>query len=561
MGKPEKPAGTQGQFSRWRQLQREMQGALAARLDALLEPPPPYLARYRARFEAEFPAWTGRVLAPADLDVRLAAAELIFIGDYHSLPQSQRTALRLLRRLQRRGRAPALALEMLPAERQALVDAFLAGRLARARFVQQVEAERLWDFPWQPVQTLLDFARYHRLPVIALNTRPRRAERALAERDRRAAALIAAQRRREPARPLLVLFGDYHLADGHLPAAAARAGARAGLPPARSLRIFQNQEALFWQSLTPAGRAPEILALAGGDLCIQSATPLMKLQSYVHWLSFHAGEREDWALPDPADLSEDLGLEVDGALRRMGHFLRIPLLEQAPPRVFWIAEPDFARRIARAAGWRDEELALVLASLRLGEDCYLRERDLAVIADPSPNRLAELAARVLHSRTSRLALRPRSLPDDFYLRVVQAALHFLGSLLINPLRKSQDRPALLRYLREDGSGDWRGRAELLLAYLEAEERLQQNGEFDGFSPRFFNLEAPLHRALTRAIGRSLGSRLHAALLADALDPIWLRSLWFEPFHLEGSPLRRYLEILEHLSGEEDRAGRQEPERL
>lgn len=561
MGKQEKPVGSAGQFARWRQLQREMQGALAARLDALLEPLPPYLGRYRAEFETGFPAWTGRVLTPAALDARLATADIIFVGDYHSLAQSQRTALRLLRRMQRRGLAPALALEMLPAERQPLVDAFLAGRLSRARFLRQVESERFWDFPWKPVQTLLDFARYHELPVLALNLRPRRAERALAERDRHAAALVAAQRKREPRRPVVVLIGDYHLAAAHLPAACARAAARVGLPPARGLRIFQNHEPLFWQSLTAAGKAPEILALAGEDLCIQSATPLMKLQSYVHWLSFHAGEREDWALPDPAELSEDLGREVDVALHRMARFLRIPLLEQPPPRVFWIAEPDFARRIARAAGWRDEELALVLASLRLGEDCYLRERDLAVIADPSPNRLAELAARVLHSRTSRLALRPRSLPDDFYLRVIQSALHFLGSLLINPLRKSQDRPALLRYLREDGRGDWRGRAELLLAYLEAEERFLRDGELDGFSPRFFNLEAPLHRALTRAIGRSLGSRLHAALLADALDPIWLRELWFEPFHLEASPLRRYFEILERLGGEEGRAARQEPERL
>ena len=561
MRKREEPAGTNGQFARWCQLQREMQAALGARLDALLEPPPPYLTRYREHFEQSFPAWTGRALAPGELDACLAAADLILVGDYHSLAQSQRSALRLARRMQRRGLAPALALEMLPAERQDLLDGFLAGRLSRARFAREVERERLWDFPWHPVQTLLDFARYHRLPVIALNTRPRRAERALPERDRQAAALLAAQRRREPARPLLVLIGDYHLAGGHLPAAAARAWTRAGLPPARVLRIFQNHEPLFWQSLGPRGRAAEILALAGGDLCIQSATPLMKLQSYVHWLSFHAGEREDWSLPDPAELSEDLGQEVDALLRRMARFLRIPLLEQPPPQVFWIAEPDFARRIALGAGWREDELALVLASLRAGEDCYLPGRNLAVIADPSANRLAELGARILHSRTSRLVLRPRSLADDFYLRVVLSTLHFLGSLLINPLRKSQDKPALLRYLREDGSGDWRGRAELLLAYLEAEDRFQRDGELNGFSMHFFNLEAPLHRALTRAVGRSLASRLHAALLADALDPIWLRELWFEPFRLEGSPLRRYIEMLEQLGGERARVPRLESERL
>jgi hypothetical protein len=548
MGKHRQPRAAQGQFPRWRQLQREMQAALQARLDALLEPPPSYIEAYRDRFEREFPAWTGATLKPAQLDRRLAAADLVFVGDYHSLAQSQRTALRLLRRLRRRGVAPAIALEMLPAERQGLVDDFLAGRLSRARFRAQVQEQRLWDFPWKPVQILLDFARYHQLPVIALNHRPRRAEHALAERDRRAARLLAAVRRREPGRPLFVLYGDYHLAASHLPAACDRAFAKAGLAPARAVRVFQNREDLFWQSLGADGRAPEILDLAGGELCIQSATPLVKLQSYLHWLSFHAGEREDWAVPDPADFSEDLGAEVDVALHRIAQFLRIPLLEQAPPRVFWVGETDFALRIARAGGWRDDELALVLNSLRVGEDCYLRERDLAVIADPGENHLSELAARVLHSRCSRLSLRPRTLVDDFYLRVIRHALMFLGSKLMNPLRKSQDRPALLRYLREDGpGGDWRGRAELLLAYLEAEERFQHSGEVEGFASRFFNLEPRLHLALTRAVGRSLGSRLHDALIADRLDPIWLRTLWFEPFRLEGSPLKRYIEILEQLA--------------
>jgi succinate dehydrogenase/fumarate reductase flavoprotein subunit len=121
--------------------------------------------------------------------------------------------------------------------------------------------------------------------------------------------------------------------------------------------------------------------------------------------------------------------------------------------------------------------------------------------------------------------------------------------------------SLLRYLREDGAGDWRERAELLLAYLDAEERCLHSGDLSGFALRFFNLPAPLHRALTRAVGRSLGSRLHAALLADALDPIWLRALWFESFNLEGSPLRRYMEALEQLGGEAAGALREQPERL
>ena len=546
-----------------------MQSALETRLRAMLDDPPPYLQRYRERFDEGFPAWTGRQMAPVELGRRIAEAELILLGDYHSLAQSQRTALRLMRRLRRRDVSPCLALEMIPADYQPELDDFLAGKITSPAFTELADSEGFWDFPWKPVQTLLNFCRHHHLPVLALNTAPTRADRALQERDRRAADLVAARRLREPERPIFILYGDYHLAAPHLPAAIGRAMKRAGLPPLRPLRIFQNREPLYWQSLSERG-SPEVLLLEGDDICIQSATPLVKLQSYLYWLNFHDFGDEEGLLmgggpPDPAEHSEDLGHEVDVALKRIARFLHIPLLERAAPRVYWLGETDFARQIARESGWEDAELAQVHSSIDQGEDCYLRARDLAVVTEPGQNRLAELAARVLHGRCSDIGGRPRTLADDFYLRVIASALIFLGSKLINPLRKCQDRPALIRTLREGRGqkGEWRRQAELLLAYLDAERDYLASGSVDGFDTRFFRLDGPRHLALTRAIGRNLGGRLYAALLGGGIDPFWLRELWFEPFHLEGSPLRRYFEILERLEGVDaaEDARRLESERL
>lgn len=550
MRNPEIARGRGGHFERWLSLQREMQSALRARLDAMLEALPGPLDAYRARYERSFPAWIGEVLRPGELGERLAGAEIVLVGDYHSLAQSQRTALRLLRRLRRRGVAPALGLEMLPSRAQGAVDDFLAGRISSSALGELACAERLWDFPWRPVQALLDFARYHRLPVIALNRDVDEPERALPERDRHAAALLLAQRAREPERPLFVVFGDFHLAAPHLPRALRRNWERAGLRPPTLLRVFQNHEPLYWDSLGPRGRVPEILALASGDVCIQSATPLVKLQSYLYWLNFHvpAEECADPAAADPAELSEDLGHEVDLALRRIARCLHLPLLERPAPRVYWLGEATFARRIARESGWDERELALVVAALRQGEDCYLPERDLAVIAEPGQNRVAELAARVLLGRCSPGLARPRTLVDDFYLRVIVQALIFLGSRLINPLRKSASRPALLRSLREGRGqeGVWRRRAELLLGYLEAERRFLSHPDAEGFAPEYYRLDGPDHLALTRGLGRHLGGRLHEALNDGRLDPFHLRELWFEPFHLEGSPLRVYLGLLDRL---------------
>jgi hypothetical protein len=131
--------------------------------------------------------------------------------------------------------------------------------------------------------------------------------------------------------------------------------------------------------------------------------------------------------------------------------------------------------------------------------------------------------------------------------VLSQALVFLGSKIINPLRKSQDMAVLQRLLAEGGAGRWKRRAELLLAYLVAEERFLADGDPDRFVPRFFRLDAEAHLDLTTAIGRHLGCRLYDALIQDAFDRFWLRELFFEPFHLEGSPVRTYFEIMEHMA--------------
>ncbi len=559
-----KPEGSERNFDQWLALQREMQSALEARLREQLEDEPDYLTRYRGAYERGFPAWTGRPLSPGRLTERLLEADIVLMGDFHSLAQSQRSALRLLKRLVRRGRRPALGLEMLPSARQAALDDFLAGRRSAKQLRDLAAEEGFWSFPWRPVQILLDYARYHDLPALALNSQPRRPDRALGQRDRHAARILARQRREEPDRPLFVLFGDFHLAEGHLPAALARELRREG-SEARTLRVFQNHEPYYWESLAELGRSPEVLDLAGGEVCVQSATPFVKAQSYLHWLTFHErphGLLEE-LLDDPAELHEDLSAEVDVALRRIARFLRIPTLERPAPRVYWIGEADFARRLARESGWEAEELSQVEASLGRGEGCYLPARDLIVLAEIGQNHIAEAAALVLHGRSTAISPRPRSLADDFYLRVLRQALIFLGSKVLNPLRKSRDMSYLLRELHgseQAPSRHWQRRAELLLDYLEAEERYRRSGDPEGFEPRFFGQDGPPHLELTRSVGRHLGGLLHEALLTGRADVHWLREIWFEPFHLEGSPVRMYLEILDRL-GPVREGTRRESERL
>lgn len=65
---------------------------------------------------------------------------------------------------------------------------------------------------------IIEFARRCDVPVIAFDSQPPRGERSgLDARERRAAARIAAWRRRHPRDLLMAVFGELHVTEGRVP--------------------------------------------------------------------------------------------------------------------------------------------------------------------------------------------------------------------------------------------------------------------------------------------------------------------------------------------------------
>ncbi|MDP6419336.1 MAG: ChaN family lipoprotein [Candidatus Krumholzibacteria bacterium] len=537
-----------GSFENWLNLQEELQEGLELSLRARLGDESELLRSYRREYLEDLPRWTGQVLRPRDLLERLSRANLVLLGDYHSLVQSQRSALRLLRRMVQQGLRPSLGLEMFPISLQSELDAFLSHKLDEEELLHLFREH--WDFLWSPVRALLLYARYHRLHILALNSDPSSASSPLLERDHNAARVISKHRPGRQEGPLLVLFGDFHLASNHLPAALRESGYRGKI-----LRIFQNPEGHYWQSLRQLGESPEILELENGDLSLQSATPIVKLQSYHYWLTLRELDLDTVHLTPPSESGEllpDLSQEVDHLLHMIAKLLRIPVLEESQAAIFWMGEENFAKEVSEQGHWTEAETRKVASGLAFGIGTYLLEKNVGILAELSQNRMAEMASRILHARCSRIHSRPRGLSDDFYLRVIENALIFLGSKILNPLRKYRDLASLRKLLRESDreERDWRKRAEQCLDYLEAEERYLKDGDVEHFPGRLYRLDAAGHLALTRSVGKHLGGRLYEALMDGKIDRMSIRELFFENFPLEGSPTRSYLGLLDLLGAAE-----------
>jgi uncharacterized iron-regulated protein len=96
----------------------------------------------------------------------IARADVVFVGEQHDDANTHRLELALLEGLARRRRPVVLALEMFERDVQAVVDAYLAGRVSEEAFLAQA---RPWPRYRSDYRPLVEFARAHGWPVVAAN--------------------------------------------------------------------------------------------------------------------------------------------------------------------------------------------------------------------------------------------------------------------------------------------------------------------------------------------------------------------------------------------------------
>src|SRR5262245_36282372 len=91
------------------------------------------------RYEARYQSTVHRARGPASYPAVLEAAALskvVLVGDYHTFAPSQRAFLRLL---EAQAGEVIVALEMLPGDRQAAIDRFVAGEIREATFLRRID--------------------------------------------------------------------------------------------------------------------------------------------------------------------------------------------------------------------------------------------------------------------------------------------------------------------------------------------------------------------------------------------------------------------------------------
>ena len=460
------------------------------------------------------------LLDSAQIGDALHAADVVLIGDYHALPAAQRYAASLLEQRALAGDRPVvLGVETIFARDQHILDEWWRREIDEDELRQRVRFDLDWGYDWAPFHELLVAARDHAEALYALDCMPREDLRKIGARDRHAAAKLVEIRERHPNAVLFVLFGESHLAPGHLPRALNEL-----MPGARVLTVLQNIDALYWRAAGERADKVEAVRVNDDVLCVFNATPLEKYESYRLFL-------DQWSRCDEGpDFAPTIYNLIDSLVRFLEINRYSPTNGTQPkflidmlPEVYGGSSDAMLRRLLLRKGIGEAECEALLKQVDERGSTYLPQVNALCVREFQMMHAAEDASRFLHHACQGLPHRinghnaagtpagsdgTRPAIDDFCARLIEHAVAYFGSRVLYPARPT---PAV------DGA------VPLSRAACEKAAQAAARGGEEKFETS------------TREWGFRLGSEMYDAYLAGKVTPSAMRRLFLAHLDEPGMP--------------------------
>ena len=451
--------------------------------------------KYIQEFNREFQTFD-RVCDPAEIFGEARQANLIWVGDYHALARSQTYAREFVRQLAaQKQNNIAIAVEPLFARHQPVLDEWMTGEISEQEFLDRIRYHEEWGCEWDGYKSIFTTARELRIPVYGVDCHPRNDMRSISRRDLGVARHIARLMERDPARTLVVIFGESHLASNHLPR-RVRTILETKAIDSRQLLIVQNIDSLYWK-LEEAGLGEaSAVRVRDGCYCVFNATPIEKYESFRQYL--HKCIEED--------SSGDWTLLAQTLMEIMMDFVAIKT-NASVASLMSVHDFDAVTIGQFELGNATEEFAKFIHQACRGE---------------------------LHKRIERAA------HDEFFVKVIEHGLGYFCSKLLDSSRDGIESLAE-RVLGQIGRNDQLTRAielvidpgkrpgaqhfEALRSAIEAKAGKQKT-----------------RRMLAQLLGYALGRRLYIAYMRSRISRKEIHALFHDPLNTPLRPLECYREL-------------------
>lgn len=528
-------------LQKWIRIRRELFRQLQSEVWHRLGEEGGELVKYRQEYDREFGRkW--QASTKKDLIETIRDKKLIFLGDFHALQQSQKAHLRILKELDP-GVPMVLALECFFHQDQTHLDRFLQGKGTEKEFLKAIQWQKKWGFPWEHYRPLVRWAQKNKVRIIGLNTEVGlRVRNGLKVRDRFAAKRVDEILRTSPSIKCIVIYGDLHLAQAHLPAEIIKL--QGTKIRTQMMRIFQNAERIYFQLLKKELEGNvDLVRFSGDDFCLMNIPPWVKWQNYLMYLE----ESYDVDLFDDEDDDEDELEYTD----HVGRYVQIMTDELGLPNlrddlsVYTAQDPLFWEKVENQ--FKEKDLKTVQTLVEEGISFYLPELEIAYLARASVNHAASLAMQFVHAKVSGRSRLFNRMPEDFFRQIWVEAVAYFGSKIINHKRKTDtivDIKASLAAKHAD-----QGKEILMLALSQKMNELMViSGQGTRGRSPFVPQRKNSYVQAARVLGGMLGERMYEGYRKKILNSSAVHSFLKKKVESDKFELLYYemLEIIEAL---------------
>ncbi|MGD2124899.1 MAG: ChaN family lipoprotein [Desulfobacteraceae bacterium] len=495
-----------------------------------------------------------------DLIGKASAADVIFHGDYHTLSQSQRSVLRILREIVGK-REIILCLEMFHGSDQKHVDRFMSGELSENSFLEKIDYEKKWPFGWSNWSPVVSFCRENHIPILGINTKidEEKGMGSLTKRDQYSARIIAKAFIRNPGKLIYVVDGDLHISPNHLPKNVEELLELLD-EPFRVFIIFQNAEKLYWKLCDRGLEESDVLKISENMYCVMNTMPANKIQSYLNWLEYSEDAyfpvHKDWEIDD----LQARGAMVHEMVTTLASILNLELPADALQKltIYYPNNLHFMELIHKTPELKTQ-LRLVKDKIKRGEG-FLLEYDrsgentyLIYLANSNINMAAEEASHFLNAVLRGPLKTPVSPFDHFYRNVITECLGFFGSKFLNEKRKSQSEHSIRRFLGKVKRGERKQTdpetiqvARYILQHFYLQRKTTDAREFTNKFHSQYKSRSAVSRIFSTQLGYMLGNKLYYAVKRGKFSMEKIREFFRDPFDKPMKAFDCYVQISERV---------------
>jgi hypothetical protein len=231
------------------------------------------------------------------------------------------------------------------------------------------------------------------------------------------------------------------------------------------------------------------------------------------------------------------------------------------PDVYSGLEPQDLKRFLRGHKFTSEDLEEILSHVSERGSCYIPRVNAIVIGQFNMTHAGEEASHFVNLALKKeiydAAPREMAQHDLFYNGVIEEALGFFGSKLIDPSRNHFFETEFYQYYRKDretieretpyGFEDFNAIINFILLHKKFE---QHYGEYEDVPPEILQgIRSEPKRAniLIHELGYFLGQQIYDAYRAGQFNRADISRLYRQSFRESGGALRAYLDLVERVA--------------